>query len=163
MAVCMCCKIWEGEKVFRFALQLEWYGTESFFLRPINSVHIGDVVKVFFLLCSLALKCHLRGPAMGRLYWTSFLTAPFSRQHFLIYTQSEKLATSWRTKRDEYLIVVFVYFLSGGDCVPWYPLKYIGQKEIWGAGGLSICLAFTFRDKTEHFLDPDFQTKCFNY
>lgn len=34
---------------------------------------------------------------------------------FLIHTQDEKAPAGWRTKKNEYLMLVFVYFLSQAE------------------------------------------------
>ncbi len=106
------CIIWEGEKKSRFALQLEWYGTLRALLKAINSVDNGDtdVLKVCFLLCSLASKCSLTGAVMGRRMTGPSPTSstPFS------YTLKMK---SPGTKKAEYLMLVFVYFSSQAETV----------------------------------------------
>lgn len=55
--------------------------------------------------------------------------------------------TSRGTKRDEYLMLVFVYVLTSPDCLPGYRLIYIGQREISGASYL-VCFYIRRQNRT---------------
>lgn len=103
------------------------------FFKAINSVHIEDtyVLKSPFCCAHWPQNAASEGLWWGN-KWLHCASLLLHLSYFTIsHTHSKwKAPTSLRIKRDEYLMSVFVYFLSSRDCLPWYLLKYIGQRAL---------------------------------